>query len=68
MVKVKYVTTGTLQSGNCVTAILQADDISEVNPSMTVVGLPSGCTLDMGSMAIAADFKTKALKSDGTWV
>ena len=68
MVKVKYVTTGTLQPGNCVTAILQADDISEVGPSMNVVGLPTGCTLDMGSVAVAADFQVKALKSDGSWV
>ena len=68
MVKLKYVTTGTLQPGNCVTGILDADDIDEVDSSMTVVGLPTGCTLDMGSMAIAADFQTKRLQSDGTWV
>lgn len=67
MVKLKYVTTGTLQPGNCVTAILQADTKGEVGPSMTVVGLPAGCTLDMGSYVVTADFQVGSLKSDDTW-
>lgn len=67
MVKVKRVLTGVLQSPNCVTAELFADAKSDVGSSMTVVGLPTGCTLDAGSYVYTGDFHVGILLSDDSW-
>jgi hypothetical protein len=67
MVKLKSISSGTLQAPNCVTAKLFADQKSEVTAGMTIVGLPVGCTLDIGSSVMTAAGDIAFLKSDGTW-
>lgn len=48
-------------------ASLYADAKSEVNSSMTVVGLMEGYTLEAGSSVFTASKELGMLKSDGTW-
>ena len=50
-----------------VTGKLFADAKSEIGPSMVVVGLPEGYTMDFGSSVMTADAEIAYMKSDGTW-
>lgn len=46
---------------------LFADSKDEITPTMQIVGLPDGYTMDFGSSVLTADGEVAFLKSDGTW-
>lgn len=44
-----------------------ADTKEEVTPSATIVGLPEGATIEMGSSLITASGDLAFMKSNGQW-
>lgn len=64
MVKVFQIVT---RAKDGVVAILYADDIAEISPTMTVVGLPEEDALKSASIAFDASFNTKVLTTVGDW-
>lgn len=46
---------------------LFADTKSELIPEATIVGLPTGASIEMGSSCVTANAEIAFMKSDGTW-
>lgn len=66
MIKVQSIS-NTDGNEHTATVSLFADTKEEVIPGATIIGLPQGVTLEMGSSVMTASGEVAFMKSDGNW-